>query len=79
MSKKKTDEKKPVEKPAPSVASVEPVKKKEKMQTVGGNVLRCTCKHETQDSIYGFGMRVHTPVRKMASGSWRCTVCGATR
>lgn len=39
-------------------------------------VIRCDCKHEFQDKLYGYSMRVHTP---MKSGSNRCTVCSKTR
>lgn len=35
-------------------------------------ILKCTCKHAYQDSVYGDNMRVHNPCNK---GN-RCTVCG---
>lgn len=31
----------------------------------------CTCKHEVQDKMYGFGNRVHNPTAK----GYKCTVC----
>jgi hypothetical protein len=37
------------------------------------DIVRCTCKHPFQDSLYGVGNRVTTPMR---SGQAKCTVCG---
>lgn len=39
-------------------------------------ILKCTCKHEFQDSKYGKGMRVHT---KKGNGDYVCTVCSTKR
>jgi hypothetical protein len=36
-------------------------------------ILKCTCKHEFQDSLYGAGNRA---MNDMKSGQFRCTVCG---
>lgn len=44
----------------------------------GTRILRCTCKHEDQDKMYGHGMRVHNVCDKKASanhGKYYCTVC----
>lgn len=35
--------------------------------------VKCTCKHEFQDSLYGAGNRMANENR---SGQYRCTVCG---
>lgn len=35
-------------------------------------IVKCACRHQFQDEVYGAGMRVHNPCNK---GS-RCTVCG---
>lgn len=37
------------------------------------DIIKCSCKHEFQDSMYGKGNRVSTP---MKNGQLRCTVCG---
>lgn len=52
----------------------------------GSKVLKCTCTHEYQDSVYGKSMRVHTLGRhivmelsdksKKRVASATCTVCG---
>jgi hypothetical protein len=44
-------------------------------------ILRCTCKHEYQDKLYGKGMRVHNYAPKGYQGKagYRCTVCKVTR
>jgi len=34
-------------------------------------VIKCTCRHEFQDTKYGKGKRVHNKTKK----GWRCTVC----
>ena len=42
-------------------------------------IIKCNCKHEYQDRVYGKGKRL---ANKMTGGktvkknSWRCTVCG---
>lgn len=36
-------------------------------------IIKCRCRHEYQDQLYGRGNRVHNPV---GNGSWTCTVCG---
>lgn len=36
-------------------------------------ILRCSCKHEWQDSKYGRGFRVHNP--KFKEKQFVCTVC----
>lgn len=35
-------------------------------------IIKCDCKHESQDKLYGRGYRVHNGT---ISGKWRCTVC----
>lgn len=43
-------------------------------------IIKCTCKHEGQDALYGNGMRVFNPTGKgndQGSG-YICTVCGKT-
>lgn len=38
----------------------------------------CTCKHQHQDTLYGKGVRICTPIRNknaMAPQQGRCTVC----
>ena len=43
-------------------------------------VLKCTCSHEYQDSLYGKRLRLHNRCGKKASQPfWRCTVCGYER
>lgn len=37
-------------------------------------IMKCTCKHDFQDEMYGAGNRVANPMR---TGQFRCTVCGA--
>jgi hypothetical protein len=40
--------------------------------------MRCTCKNESQDEMYGPGIRVHNPCKKK-QGTYTgatCTVCG---
>lgn len=42
-------------------------------------IVKCDCKHQFQDSRYGPGMRVTTPVNKEQQQKRfvvRCTVCG---
>lgn len=44
----------------------------------GTKVLKCTCKHEEQDKMYGPGMRLHNVCDKKgtaAYGKYYCTVC----
>jgi hypothetical protein len=36
-------------------------------------IIRCTCKHPFQDSLYGIGNRLFN---EMKSGQFKCTVCG---
>jgi len=36
-------------------------------------IVRCTCKHDTQDVMYGIGNRV---ANEMRTGQLKCTVCG---
>lgn len=38
-------------------------------------IKKCLCKHEYQDKEHGKGKRVFN---KMATGNYRCTVCGKT-
>jgi hypothetical protein len=38
-------------------------------------IIKCSCKHDYQDSIYGYGNRV---ANSTPSGQLRCTVCGTT-
>ena len=42
-------------------------------------ILKCSCKHEFQDAIYGKELRVHNRAPKSKYGDWRCTVCGNHR
>lgn len=35
---------------------------------------KCSCVHPYQDQIYGKGMRLHNPAKKMTG--LRCSVCG---
>jgi len=37
------------------------------------DLMKCTCKHEVQDELYGKGMRVIT---RDKNKNPRCTVCG---
>ena len=37
-------------------------------------IVKCTCKHPVQDSMYGVGNRCANETR---SGQYRCTSCGA--
>jgi len=37
-------------------------------------IIKCTCKHEFQDSVYGIGNRVGNETQ---AGQYRCVVCGA--
>ena len=37
-------------------------------------IIKCTCKSEYQDKVYGLGMRVHN--EKKDHGEATCTVCG---
>jgi hypothetical protein len=37
------------------------------------SIIRCSCKHETQDAMYGAGNRMANELR---NGQLRCTVCG---
>lgn len=38
-------------------------------------ILKCNCKHESQDKIHGQGNRVHNPCGGNKKGQFRCTVC----
>lgn len=40
-------------------------------------IMKCTCKHEYQDQVYGKGMRVCNPIGKSQDSGYKCTVCGA--
>ena len=43
-------------------------------------VLRCECRHDSQDRIYGKGKRLHNLLNNPKSDKrWRCTVCGSLR
>lgn len=42
----------------------------------GTIIMKCTCKHEQQDEMYGKGMRVHNLGGKTTKdGLYYCTVC----
>ena len=43
--------------------------------------LKCTCKHEGQDKMYGHQIRLHNPLKKTEKGAqeYRCTVCATVR
>lgn len=45
-----------------------------------GKIMRCDCKSDFQDQLYGKGMRYWNPCGKGKDqgGSFRCTVCGNT-
>ncbi len=40
-------------------------------------ILKCDCKHDSQDQIHGKGNRVMTPLKKVQGlpQMYRCTVC----
>ena len=40
--------------------------------------IKCKCKSEFQDELYGKGMRVHNEcgANKGKTTGWKCTVCG---
>lgn len=42
-------------------------------------ILKCTCKHDYQDKLYGYGRRVHNIRHKGKIIGYRCTVCGNTK
>ncbi len=43
-------------------------------------ILKCTCYHPVQDSLYGVGRRVHNKMTRTTSGQkYRCTVCKTER
>jgi hypothetical protein len=47
------------------------------MSTAAGtSMIRCTCRHEQQDAMYGKGVRVGN---NTAKGEVRCTVCGSVQ
>jgi hypothetical protein len=41
-------------------------------------IIKCVCKYEFQDKLYGLGYRVMNLMAKMAGTKkqYRCTVCG---
>lgn len=39
-------------------------------------IMKCTCNHSGQDSIYGKNMRLFNPMGKTQDSGFRCTVCG---
>lgn len=39
-------------------------------------IIKCTCKHETQDVMYGAGNRI---ANEMRTGQLKCTVCGTVQ
>ena len=39
-------------------------------------VMQCNCKHDSQDQLYGKGMRVFNEIGKTGNDGYRCTVCG---
>lgn len=38
-------------------------------------ILKCRCKSEYQDKLYGPGMRVHNATKKSDGAMQRCAVC----
>lgn len=42
-------------------------------------IMRCNCKHEGQDQLYGPGMRLFNPTGKGSDQGrdYICTICGA--
>jgi hypothetical protein len=38
-------------------------------------VLKCSCRHDYQDSIYGVGMRVMNPAPSDKPKEYVCTIC----
>lgn len=44
-------------------------------------VIKCTCKHDFQDKVYGANNRVHNYAKAAnnKTGGWRCTVCKAIK
>lgn len=41
-------------------------------------IIKCSCRHEYQDSIYGQGNRAHNTFHKN-NGGYRCTVCNGEK
>lgn len=43
--------------------------------------IKCTCKHEDQDKIYGNSMRLHNKMKQRDASNkmWRCTICKKER
>lgn len=37
--------------------------------------LKCSCKNEYQDRLYGKGRRVHNPCQRLNGIGYRCTTC----
>ena len=44
-------------------------------------ILKCQCKHKSQDTIHGLNHRVMNPLVKKSGESqkYRCSVCGIVR
>ena len=39
-------------------------------------IIKCSCKHEFQDSVYGNGMRLHNLGQgQKNSNTYKCTIC----
>lgn len=39
-------------------------------------VMKCNCQHESQDELYGKGMRLFNECTVNGKDGYRCTVCG---
>jgi hypothetical protein len=39
-------------------------------------IIKCTCKHDVQDVMYGVGNRI---ANEMRTGQLKCTVCGTVQ
>ncbi len=44
-------------------------------------LLKCTCKNDTQDTLYGRGFRIHNACfpKKLPERWYRCTVCSGVK
>ena len=48
---------------------------------MNAEILKCDCKHHSQDKLHGDGMRVHNPSTKCSvnESAFTCTVCGSVK
>ena len=40
-----------------------------------GRILKCGCKHSSQDKLHGEGNRVFNQTKEQDGKVWRCSVC----